>query len=59
MRYLHWVQDDDPGSEINRAPERTQNGRTGALNRRIAYNRMRGQHGCAMEHAAPESLLGG
>ena len=32
----------------------TQNGRTAAHNRWIAYNKMRGQYGSAMEHAIPE-----
>ncbi|MDR0673887.1 MAG: hypothetical protein LBF93_09615, partial [Zoogloeaceae bacterium] len=37
-------------------PELTQNGKTATQNRWIAYNRMRGQHMSAMEHAVPEQF---
>jgi hypothetical protein len=53
MRYVRWVKDDDPRSAINNKPELTQENRTAAHNRWIAYNRMRGQHSSAMEHAVP------
>ena len=56
LRQLRWVQDDDPDSEINSAPGLTQNGKPGAQNRWIAYNRARGQHASAMEHATPEAF---
>jgi hypothetical protein len=56
MRYVRWVKDDDPRSAINNKPELTQENRTAAHNRWIAYNRMRGQHSSAMEHATPEQF---
>jgi hypothetical protein len=56
MRYVRWVKDDDPQSAVNNKPELTQNNRTAAHNRWIVYNRMRGQHSSAMEHATPEQF---
>jgi hypothetical protein len=56
MRYVRWVKDDDPQSAVNSAPELSQSGRTAAHNRWIAYNRMRGQHSSAMEHAVLEAF---
>jgi hypothetical protein len=56
LRHNRWVKDDNPQAEINDKPELTQGGRTAAMNRWIAYNRMRGQHGSAMEHAVPEQF---
>jgi hypothetical protein len=56
MRYIRWVKDDNPASAINNKPELTQNGKSAAQNRWIAYNRMRGQNTSAMEHVAPEQF---
>jgi hypothetical protein len=56
MRYVRWVKDDDPQSAVNNKPELTQGNRTAAHNRWITYNRTRGQHSSAMEHAAPEQF---
>jgi hypothetical protein len=56
MRHIRWVKDDNPASAINARPELTQNGKTATQNRWIAYNRMRGQHMSAMEHAVPEQF---
>ena len=56
LRHIRWTIDDNPQSEINNKPELTQNGRTAAHNRWIAYNKMRGQYGSAMEHAIPEQF---
>ncbi|MDR0673550.1 MAG: hypothetical protein LBF93_07805, partial [Zoogloeaceae bacterium] len=55
-RDIRWVKDDNPQSEINNKPELTQNGKTATQNRWIAYNRMRGQHMSAMEHAVLEQF---
>ena len=54
LRHMRWVKDDDPQSPVNNKPELTANGKSAAQNRWIAYNRMRGQHASAMEHAIPE-----
>ncbi|WP_353362196.1 transglutaminase domain-containing protein [Acidovorax sp. FG27] len=54
LRHIRWVKDDNPGSAINNKPELTQNGKSAAQNRWIAYNKMRGQYASAMEHAVPE-----
>jgi hypothetical protein len=56
MRHIRWVKDDNPTSAINARPELTQNGKTATQNRWIAYNRTRGQHSSAMEHAVPEQF---
>ena len=56
MRYMRWVQDDNPQSAINNKPELTANGKSAAQNRWIAYNKMRGQYASAMEAAAPEAF---
>ena len=56
LRHVRWVKDDDPKSQINKDPNLTQNGKTAAQNRWIAYNKMRGQYASAMEHAAPEAF---
>ncbi|MDR2366452.1 MAG: transglutaminase-like domain-containing protein [Zoogloeaceae bacterium] len=56
MRHIRWVKDDNPASAINAKPELTQNGKTATQNRWIAYNRTRGQHMSAMEHAVPEQF---
>ena len=39
---------------LNNKPELATGERTAAHNRWIAYNKMRGQYGSAMEHAIPE-----
>ena len=54
LRHMRWVKDDNPSSPINNKPELTQNGKSTAQNRWIAYNKMRGQYSSAMEHAVPE-----
>jgi hypothetical protein len=56
MRYIRWVKDDNPSSVINNKPGLTQNGKSAAQNRWIAYNRMRGQYNSAMEHASIEAF---
>ncbi len=56
LRHIRWTQDDNPQSAINNKPELTHSGRTAAHNRWIAYNKMRGQYGSAMEHAIPEQF---
>ena len=56
LQHVRWVKDDDPKSQINKDPNLTQNGKTAAQNRWIAYNKMRGQYASAMEHAAPEAF---
>ena len=56
LRHIRWTQDDNPDSAINNKPELTAGGRTAAHNRWIAYNKMRGQYGSAMEHAIPEQF---
>ena len=56
LRHIRWTQDDNPESAINNKPELTTGGRTAAHNRWIAYNKMRGQYGSAMEHAIPEQF---
>ena len=56
LRHIRWTQDDNPQSDINNKPELTANGRTAAHNRWIAYNKVRGQYGSAMEHAIPEQF---
>ena len=56
LRSIRWVKDDNPASAINNKPELTQNGKTAAQNRWIAYNKMRGQYASAMEHATPEQF---
>ena len=56
LRHIRWTQDDNPDSAINNKPELTHSGRTAAHNRWIAYNKMRGQYGSAMEHAIPEQF---
>ena len=56
LRHIRWVKDDNPASAINNKPELTQNGKTAAQNRWIAYNKMRGQYASAMEHATPEQF---
>ncbi|MDR3351794.1 MAG: transglutaminase-like domain-containing protein [Zoogloeaceae bacterium] len=56
LRHIRWVKDDNPQSAINAKPELTQNGKTATQNRWIAYNRARGQHSSAMEHAVPEQF---
>ncbi|MDR3351797.1 MAG: hypothetical protein LBO00_02020 [Zoogloeaceae bacterium] len=56
LRHIRWVKDDNPQSAINNKPELTQNGKTATQNRWIAYNRARGQHSSAMEHAVPEQF---
>jgi hypothetical protein len=56
LRHNRWVKDDDPSSAINAKPELTQNGGTAAQTRWIGYNRTRGQHDSAMEHATPEAF---
>lgn len=53
LRSVRWVKDDNPSSPINNKPELTQNGKTAAQNRWIAYNKGKGQYSSAMEHAAP------
>ena len=54
LRSIRWVKDDAPQSPINNKPELTQNGKSGAQNRWIQYNKLRGQYNSAMEHAVPE-----
>ena len=56
LRHIRWTTDDNPESAINNEPELTHSGRTAAHNRWIAYNKMRGQYGSAMEHAIPEQF---
>jgi len=56
LRHMRWVKDDNPNSIINNKPELTQNGKSAAQNRWIAYNKMRGQSASAMEHAAPDQF---
>jgi hypothetical protein len=56
LRYIRWAKDDNPQSAINNKPELTQNGKSAAQNRWIAYNKMRGQYVSAMEHATPEQF---
>ena len=56
LRHMRWVKDDNPASPINNKPELTQNGKSAAQNRWIAYNKMRGQYSSAMEHAVPEQF---
>ena len=56
LRHMRWVKDDNPASPINNKPELTQNGKSAAQNRWIAYNKMRGQYSSAMEHAVPEEF---
>ena len=56
LRHIRWVQDDNPQSAINDVPALTENGKSAAQNRWIAYNRMRGQYASAMEHAVPEQF---
>jgi len=56
LRHMRWVKDDNPNSIINNKPELTQNGKSVAQNRWIAYNKMRGQYASAMEHIAPEQF---
>lgn len=56
IRSIRWVQDDNPDSAINSDPNLTQNGKTAAQNRWIAYNKAKGQYSSAMEHAIPEEL---
>ena len=56
LRHIRWVKNDDPQAAINNKPELTQNGKTAAQNRWIAYNKMRGQYSSAMEHAVPEQF---
>jgi len=56
LRHMRWVKDDNPNSIINNKPELTQNGKSVAQNRWIAYNKMRGQYASAMEHATPEQF---
>ncbi|WP_347486123.1 hypothetical protein ABFV80_001142 [Vandammella animalimorsus] len=56
VRSIRWVKDDDPQSPINNKPELTQNGKTAAQNRWIAYNKAKGQYSSAQEHATPEQF---
>jgi hypothetical protein len=56
LRSIRWVKDDNPASAINAKPELTQNGKTAAQNRWIAYNKSKGQYSSAMEHAVPEDF---
>ena len=56
LRHIRWAKNDDPQAAINAKPELTQNGKTAAQNRWIAYNKMRGQYSSAMEHAVPEQF---
>jgi len=56
LRHTRWVKNDDPSAPINNKPELTQNGKSAAQNRWIAYNKMRGQYASAMEHAVPEQF---
>lgn len=56
IRGIRWVQDDNPSSPINNKPELTQNGKTAAQNRWIAYNKGKGQYSSAQEHAVPEQF---
>jgi hypothetical protein len=56
LRHMRWVKDDNPQSAINNKPELTQNNKSAAQNRWIAYNKMRGQYASAMEHTAPEQF---
>ena len=56
LRHTRWVKNDDPSAPINNKPELTQNGKSAAQNRWIAYNKMRGQYSSAMEHAVPEQF---
>ena len=56
LRHIRWTQDDNPESAINNEPGLNHSGRTAAHNRWIAYNKMRGQYGSAMEHAIPEQF---
>lgn len=56
LRHIRWVKNDDPSAAINAKPELTQNGKTAAQNRWIAYNKLRGQYASAMEHAVPEQF---
>ena len=56
LRHVRWVKNDDPQAAINNKPELTQNGKTAAQNRWIAYNKLRGQYSSAMEHAVPEQF---
>jgi len=56
LRHIRWVRDDNPQSAVNNRPELTQNGRTAAHNRWIAYNTLRGQYASALEHAVLEQM---
>ena len=56
LRSVRWVKDDNPASPINNKLELTQNGKSAAQNRWIAYNKARGQYSSAMEHAVPEQF---
>jgi hypothetical protein len=56
LRSIRWVKDDNPSSPINNKPELTQNGKTAAQNRWIAYNKSKGQYSSAMEHVVPEDF---
>ncbi|WP_347486128.1 hypothetical protein ABFV80_001148 [Vandammella animalimorsus] len=56
VRSIRWVKDDNPNSPINNKPELTQNGKTAAQNRWIAYNKAKGQYSSAQEHATPEAF---
>ena len=56
LRHTRWVKNDNPQSAINNKPELTQNGKSSAQNRWIAYNRLRGQYNSAMEHVVPEQF---
>ena len=56
LRHIRWAKNDDPQAAINAKPELTQNGKTAAQNRWIAYNKLRGQYSSAMEHAVPEQF---
>lgn len=54
MRYIRWVEDDNPNSVTNNKNELTKNGKSAAQNRWIAYNKARGQHSSSVEHATQE-----
>ena len=57
LRHIRWVKNDDPLAAINNKPELTQNGKTAAHNRWVAYNRMRGQYASALEGGIPERMF--
>lgn len=57
VRSVRWVKDDNPKSQINSDPGLTNNGRTAAQNRWIAYNKGKGQYSSAMEHVVPEQFF--